>query len=85
MKTLRHVYTDMCMRTHSPDLCTQASCMCTHARVLETMKNKFFFALKLRFGTNLISSGSCSKPSFSQYKKPYIVTFQNTQKNLREN
>ena len=48
MKTLRHVYTDMCMRTHSPDLCTQASCMCTHARVPETMKNKFFFCIKTK-------------------------------------
>ena len=56
-----------------------------HARVLETMKGKFFFALKLGFGTNLASSGSHSKPPFSNYKKPYMVPFQNTQKIIREN
>ena len=58
--------------------------MRTHARVLETMKGKFS-ALKLRFGMNLTSSGSRSKPLFSQYKKPYMVHFQETQKILREN
>ena len=55
-----------------------------HARVLETMKDKFF-ALKLRFGTNPTVSRSHSKPLFFQYKKPYMVHFQNTQKILREN
>ena len=58
--------------------------MRTHARVPKTMKGKFS-ALKLRFGTNLTSSESYSKPSFSQYKKLYMVPSQNTQKILREN
>ena len=49
-----------------------------HAKVLETMKGKFS-ALKLRFGMNLTSSGSRSKPSFSQYKKPYMEPFQDTE------
>ena len=34
---------------------------------------------------NPTSSGKYSKPPFSQYKKPYMVPFQNTQKILREN
>ena len=58
--------------------------MRTHARVPETMRDKFS-ALKLRFGTNPTSSGSRSKPSFSHYIKPYMVSFQNTQKILKEN
>ena len=39
-----------------------------------------FFAFMLRFGMNPTSSEDCSKPIFSQYKKPYMVYFQNTQK-----
>ena len=72
------------MHTHAPDPCTQASCMRTHARVPKTMKGKFS-TLKLRLGTNPTSSESHSKPSFSQYKKLYMVPSQNTQKILREN
>ena len=34
---------------------------------------------------NHTSSRSLSKPLFSQYKKPYMVPFQKTQKILREN
>ena len=34
---------------------------------------------------NLTSFGSCSEPSFSQYRKPYMVPFQNTQKILKGN
>jgi len=34
---------------------------------------------------NHTSSRSHSKPLFSQYKKPYMVHFQKTQKILREN
>jgi len=48
---------------HASDLGMQALCMCTHVRVLEIMKGKFS-ALKLRFGMNPTSSGSCSKPPF---------------------
>ena len=54
------------------------------ARVLETMKGKFF-ALMLRFGTNLTSSRRHFKLPFSNYIKPYMVPFQNTQKILKEN
>jgi len=53
--------------------------MHTHARVPETMKGKFS-ALKLRFGMNPISFRSLLNPYFSQYKKPYMVPFQNRQK-----
>ena len=48
------------------------------------MKYKFSTSI-LRFGTNLISFGSYSKPLFSQYKKPYMEPFQDTQKILRKN
>ena len=58
--------------------------MCMHARVLETMKDKFF-ALKMRFGMNPTSFRRHSKPLFSHYIKPYIVSFQKIQKILREN
>ena len=58
--------------------------MCMHVRVSKTMKDKFS-ALKLSFGMNPTLSRSNSKPSFSQYKKPYMVPFQNTEKILREN
>ena len=58
--------------------------MCTRARVLETMNDKFS-TLKLRFGMNPTLFGNRSKPLFSQYKKPYMVPFQNTQKIRREN
>ena len=51
---------------------------------LKPMKGKFS-TLMLRFGMNPISSGSHSKPPFSQYKKPYMAHFQNIQKILREN
>ena len=68
----RALYLDTRMCMHAPDLRTQALCMRMHARVLETMKDKFF-TLKLRFGMNPTSSDSRSKPSFFQYKKPYMV------------
>ena len=55
-----------------------------HVRVPETMKGKFY-ALKFGFWTNFTSSWSHSKPPFLNYKKPYIVAFQKTQKILREN
>ena len=55
-----------------------------HARVLKTTKGKFS-AFKTWFGTNPTKFGSCSKPLFSDYKKPYVVPFQNTQKIRREN
>ena len=55
-----------------------------HATVLETTKDKFS-AFKTWFGKNPTSFGSHSKPLFSDYKKPYMVPFQNTQKILREN
>ena len=37
----RALHVDMRMCTHALDLCTQALCMRMHARVLETMKDKF--------------------------------------------
>ena len=43
------------------------------------MKDKFF-ALKLRFGMNLTSSGSHSKPLFFNYIKPYMVYFKGQRK-----
>ena len=70
METIGHAYIDTRMHMHASDLCM-------HARVPEIMKGKFF-ALKLRFGMNLTSSGGHSKPPFSQYKKPYMEHFQNT-------
>jgi len=39
----------------------------------------------LRFGTNPILFGSCSKPLFSHYIKPYMAHFEHIQKILREN
>ena len=67
---LKHAYTSM-------SLCTQVG--------FQKHKKCKFFALILRFGTNLISFRSRFKPLFSQYKQPYMVPFQNTQKILREN
>ena len=76
------------MRTHTH------VCVCRHglayvARVLgsyetqlglqRAMKDKFF-ALKLRFGMNLTSSGSHSKPLFFNYIKPYMVYFKGQRK-----
>jgi len=55
-----------------------------HVKVLEIIKDKFF-CIKTWFGTNPTLSGSCSKPPFSNYIKPYTVPSQNTQKILREN
>ena len=77
----KHAYAYSCFR-----LVYSCVCLCTHAKVPETMKDKFY-ALKLRFRMNLTSSRSRSKPLFFffQYKKPYTVHFQNTQKILREN
>ena len=43
METLGHRYIDTRMRMHAPDLRTHASCMRTHVRVLETIKDKFFY------------------------------------------
>ena len=45
------------------------TCMCTYARVLETMKDEFS-VFKTWFGTNLTSSGSCSKALCFDYIKP---------------
>ena len=78
---------------------TQAHiCMRMHVRVPKTMKGKFFCikaevwngsqsfsALKLRFGMNPTTFGSHSKPLVSQYRMPYMIHSQNTQKILREN
>ena len=75
---------DMETLGHVSDLRTQALCMCTHFRFPETMKGKFS-VLKLRFGMNPTSSRSHSKPPFFQYKKPYMVPFQNIEKILKEN
>ena len=58
--------------------------MCVHVKVPEIMKDKFF-CIKTWFGMNPTLSGSCSKPPFSNYIKPYTVSFQNTQKILKEN
>ena len=43
------------------------------------MKDKFSTIMG-RFGMNPTSSVSHSKPHFFNYKKPYMVDFQNTQK-----
>ena len=74
-ETLGYAYVDTCMRTYAPNLRMQTSWMHMHAGVLETMNGKFF-TLKLRFEMNLTSFRSHSKPLFSQYKKPYMVPFQ---------
>ena len=58
--------------------------MCTHVRVPETVKTKFF-CIKEDFGMNPTSSESHSKPLFSHYIKPYIVVFKTHKKILREN
>ena len=59
---------------------------CTHRhdprhvwQIPKTKQGKFS-TLMLRFGTNPTSSGSYSKPLFSNYKWPYMVYFQNAQK-----
>ena len=52
--------------------------MHAHAKVPKTMKDKFFY-IKDWFGMNPTSSGSRSKPLFSDYKKSYMVPFQRTQ------
>ena len=78
-------HTHVC--THAPDLRAHANAYTgirVHARVPETMKDKFF-AFKTWFGTNPTSSGCRSKPLFFDYKKPYMVPFQHTKKILREN
>ena len=59
------------------DLCTQLG--------FQKLWKTSFSALMLRFGMNPTSFGSYSKPLFSQYIKPYLAHFQNTQKMLREN
>ena len=99
METLGHAYADTRMRMHTQThvyVCIPLTCERIHGHVFaymgrrihtrppETMEGKFF-ALKLRFGMNPTSSGSCSKPPFSQYKKSNMVPFQNTLKILREN
>ena len=76
-ETLGHAYTSF-MHAYA------YTGMHTHARVPKTMKDKFS-TLKLRFGMNPTSFGSRSKPPFSQYKKPYMIHFQNTQKILWDN
>ena len=54
----KHAYAYSCFR-----LVYSCVCLCTHAKVPETMKDKFY-ALKLRFRMNLTSSRSRSKPLF---------------------
>ena len=93
-ETLGHAYTYTRMCTHAHALHAHASCMRTHtracvhmhahARVLETMKGKFL-EFKIWFGTNPTLSGSHSKPLFYNYKKPYMVPFQDTEKIRRGN
>ena len=56
----------------------------THARVLETMKDKLS-TLKFGFWNESHIVWEPFQPPFSNYKKPYMVPFQNTQKILREN
>ena len=48
--------------------------MHAHTKVPKNMNGKFI-AFKTWFGTNFTSSGSHSKPLFSNYKKPYMVPF----------
>ena len=57
--------------------------MRVHARVPETMKDKFS-AFKIWFGMNPTSSGCHSKPLFSDYKKPYMVPFRHTENPRRK-
>ena len=79
----------ICIRRPKP---AQASMMhayaCTNLHTqlgfYKPMKGKLS-ALMLRFGMNLTSFGSRSKPLFSQYIKPYMAPFQNTQKIRRKN
>ena len=98
MKTLGHAYAYMSMRTHALDLRAHTSCMCTHTSCMRThtwacvcmhefqkLWKASFSALKLGFGTNPTLSRSRFKASFSNYKKPYRVPFQDTQKILRKN
>ena len=69
---------------HMLHACYAYTGMHTHVRVPEIIKGKFS-TLKPGFGMNPTSSKSYSKPLFSNYKKPYMVPFQNIQKILREN
>lgn len=80
----RHAHAYACSKTAYASFINAYTYTRTHARVPETMKDKFS-ALKLRFGINPTSFESHSKSPFSQYKKPYMVYFQKTQKILREN
>ena len=52
-RSFLHAYADMILHTHSE---------------FQKPKQDKFFALMLRFGTNLTSSGRRSKPLFSHYK-----------------
>ena len=67
----------------STNLRTQARCIRMQAQIMhvrfQRLKNKFSI-LKLRLGTYPTSFGSHSKSPFSQYKQPYIIPFQSTQK-----
>ena len=89
METLGLAYAYTRMHTHAPDPHKQASCMrtrtwaCVRMLGFQKLRKTSFSALKPRFGMNLTSSKSRSKPLFSQYKKPYMVSFQNTE-NINE-
>ena len=69
----------LCMRTRT------WAFVCVHMLGFQKLRNASFSTLKLRFRVNLTLSGSHSKLPFSQYKKPYMVPFENTPKILREN
>ena len=65
-----YVYVGLMHAYAGTDLCTQLGFQ-------RAMKGKFS-ALKLRFGMNPTSSGSCFKPQFFNYIKPYMIYFKNT-------
>ena len=79
------------MRAHPQGLCTYASCMrqhtwaCVHMLGFQKLWNASFSTLKKMFGINPTSSRSCSKSPFFNYKRLYMIHFQNTQKILKEN
>ena len=89
MENKYHENPRACIRIHAyAHTCSSSAYTCsmhvyaytvmhTHVRVPEIIKGKFY-ALKLGFGMNPTSSKSCSKALFSNYKKPYMVPFQDT-------
>ena len=72
-----------CIRMHKACVCRAWACVCMHE--FQKLWKASFSALKLGFGTNPTLSRSRFKASFSNYKKPYMVPFQDTQKILRKN